>query len=106
MIAISTSHYLPDWLGDEPGESQSITYNELHRKTCQIANLLKMQGVQKGDVVTIYMPMIPETAMTILGKSFVPKYLPNDLILRVTSQLVLELEQSTQSYLVDSQQIP
>lgn len=55
------------WEGDEIGVSKKITYNELHRKTCQIANVLKARGVKKGDVVTIYMPMIPETAMTILA---------------------------------------
>ena len=55
------------WEGDEIGESKKITYNELHRKTCKIANALKSRGVKKGDVVTIYMPMIPETAMVILA---------------------------------------
>eukprot|EP01040_Poterioochromonas_malhamensis_P009138 gene9138-9910_t len=55
------------WEGDEIGETRKITYNELHRETCKIANVLKSRGVKKGDVVTIYMPMIPETAMTILA---------------------------------------
>lgn len=53
--------------GDEPGDVREITYAELLRKVSQIANALKAQGVQKGDVVTIYMPMIPELAMTMLA---------------------------------------
>ena len=40
---------------------------ELSRETCRIANMLKTQGVRKGDVVTIYMPMIPELPMTMLA---------------------------------------
>ena len=40
---------------------------ELSRETCRIANMLRSQGVRKGDVVTIYMPMIPELAMTMLA---------------------------------------
>jgi acetyl-CoA synthetase len=55
------------WEGDEIGEHKKITYNELHRKICKIANILKSRGVKKGDVVTIYMPMIPETAMVLLA---------------------------------------
>lgn len=53
--------------GDEPDDIRKITYLELKRKVSQIANTLLMQGVQKGDVVTIYMPMIPELAMTMLA---------------------------------------
>jgi len=52
--------------GDEPTDVQRLTYQQVLRKTCQIANAMK-QGVQKGDVVTIYMPMIPELAMTMLA---------------------------------------
>ena len=55
------------WEGDEPDDIRRLTYSELLRKTCQIANALKSQGVQKGDVVTIYMPMIPELLMTMLA---------------------------------------
>lgn len=53
--------------GDEPTDVRHITYDDLLYKVSQIANALKSQGVQKGDVVTIYMPMIPELAMTMLA---------------------------------------
>lgn len=55
------------WEGDEPTDVRHLTYEDLLRKVSQIANALKAQGVQKGDVVTIYMPMIPELAMTMLA---------------------------------------
>jgi acyl-coenzyme A synthetase/AMP-(fatty) acid ligase len=55
------------WEGDEPTQQRSITYNQLLHKVSQIANALLSQGVQKGDVVTIYMPMIPELPMTMLA---------------------------------------
>lgn len=55
------------WEGDDPSESQSITYRELHEQVCRFANALKEQGVQKGDRVTIYMPMIPEAAVAMLA---------------------------------------
>jgi len=53
--------------GDEPDDIRRLTYKDLLRKISQIANALKSQGVRKGDVVTIYMPMIPELAMTMLA---------------------------------------
>ena len=55
------------WEGDEPDDIRKLTYSELLRKTSQIAHALKVQGVRKGDVVTIYMPMIPELLMTMLA---------------------------------------
>eukprot|EP00560_Eucampia_antarctica_P003034 CAMPEP_0197830824 /NCGR_PEP_ID=MMETSP1437-20131217/7437_1 /TAXON_ID=49252 ORGANISM="Eucampia antarctica, Strain CCMP1452" /NCGR_SAMPLE_ID=MMETSP1437 /ASSEMBLY_ACC=CAM_ASM_001096 /LENGTH=652 /DNA_ID=CAMNT_0043433463 /DNA_START=65 /DNA_END=2023 /DNA_ORIENTATION=+ len=55
------------WEGDEPSDVRKITFDELLEKVSQIANALKAQGVKKGDVVTIYMPMIPELAMTMLA---------------------------------------
>jgi len=55
------------WEGDEPGTDKRITYNELHREVCKIANVMTSHGVRKGDVVTIYMPMIPELVMTMLA---------------------------------------
>lgn len=55
------------WEGDEPTDTKSFTYNELLAKVSQIANALKAQGVQKGDKVTIYAPMIPELPMTMLA---------------------------------------
>lgn len=47
--------------------SKKITYRELHQEVCRFANVLKQQGVKKGDVVTIYMPMIPETIYAMLA---------------------------------------
>jgi acetyl-CoA synthetase len=54
------------WEG-EPGETRTLTYQELHRDVCRFANVLKALGVQKGDPVGIYMPMIPETAIAMLA---------------------------------------
>ena len=55
------------WEGDEPGQSRAITYRELHREVCRMANVLKAHGVRKGDRVTIYLPMIPEAAYAMLA---------------------------------------
>ncbi|WP_026986750.1 acetate--CoA ligase [Fodinicurvata fenggangensis] len=55
------------WEGDEPGEDKTITYGELHRQVCRMANILKARGVTRGDRVTIYMPMIPEAAFAMLA---------------------------------------
>lgn len=56
------------WEPDNPvTPARKITYKELHREVCRFANVLKKMGVKKGDVVTIYMPMIPETAMAMLA---------------------------------------
>ncbi|TGS12310.1 acetate--CoA ligase [Mesorhizobium sp. M2E.F.Ca.ET.209.01.1.1] len=55
------------WEGDNPYDDRKITYNELHAHVCRFANVLKKQGVKKGDRVTIYMPMIPETAYAMLA---------------------------------------
>jgi acetyl-CoA synthetase len=52
---------------DEPGDVRHITYNELHADVCRFANVLKSQGVQRGDRVTIYLPMIPEAAVAMLA---------------------------------------
>jgi acetyl-CoA synthetase len=54
------------WEG-EPGDSRTLTYLQLHREVCQFANVLKQLGVQKGDRVGIYMPMIPEAAIAMLA---------------------------------------
>jgi acetyl-CoA synthetase len=54
------------WEG-EPGDSCTYTYAQLHREVCQFANVLKQLGVKKGDVVGIYMPMIPEAAVAMLA---------------------------------------
>ncbi len=55
------------WEGDHPGQDKKITYNELHRDVCKFANVLKAQGVQKGDRVCIYLPMIAEAAAVMLA---------------------------------------
>jgi len=55
------------WEGDSPDQSQSITYKQLHQRVCQFANALKSQGVKKGDVVCLYMPMTPEAAVAMLA---------------------------------------
>jgi acetyl-CoA synthetase len=56
------------WERDEMSkEAHHITYQELGEKVSKIANVLKSQGVKKGDVVTIYMPMVPELPMTMLA---------------------------------------
>ncbi|MEI9994079.1 MAG: acetate--CoA ligase [Rhizomicrobium sp.] len=55
------------WEGDDPKDSRHITYEELHREVCRFANVLKAQGVEKGDRVTIYLPMIPEAAYAMLA---------------------------------------
>ena len=55
------------WEGDEPDQAAKITYRQLHEEVCRFANVLKQQGVGKGDRVTIYMPMIPEAAYAMLA---------------------------------------
>lgn len=55
------------WEGDDPKDSEHITYRDLHKRVCKFANALKAQGIKKGDVVTIYLPMIPEAAVAMLA---------------------------------------
>ena len=55
------------WEGDDPSESHTITYRELHEEVCKFANALRGQDVHRGDVVTIYMPMIPEAVVAMLA---------------------------------------
>jgi len=55
------------WEGDDPARDKHITYRQLHAEVCRLANVLKAQGVRKGDRVTIYMPMIPEAAYAMLA---------------------------------------
>jgi len=55
------------WEGDDPNESEHITYRELYYRVCKLANALTSLGVQKGDRVTIYLPMIPEAAVAMLA---------------------------------------
>src|SRR3569832_766007 len=55
------------WEGDTPGTDGKVTYRELHARVCRYANVLKGQGVKKGDRVTIYMPMVIDTAVAMLA---------------------------------------
>jgi acetyl-CoA synthetase len=55
------------WEGDDPKDDRKLTYKQLHAEVCRFANVLKARGVKKGDRVTIYMPMIPEAAISILA---------------------------------------
>ena len=57
------------WEGDELEDSRNITYSELHKEICKLANALKTNGIRKGDRVCIYMPMIPEAAFAMLACS-------------------------------------
>ena len=50
------------WVGDDPKDSQKISYKQLHQKVSKAANGLKKLGIKKGDRVTIYLTMIPELA--------------------------------------------
>ncbi len=55
------------WEGDSPSEHRHVSYAELHDSVCRFANVLKTEGVKKGDRVTIYLPMIPEAAVAVLA---------------------------------------
>ncbi|MBN1496009.1 MAG: acetate--CoA ligase [Spirochaetes bacterium] len=55
------------WEGNDPSETRKFTYKQLHEEVCKFANVLKKNGVKKGDRVTFYLPMIPELAMGILA---------------------------------------
>jgi len=55
------------WEGDDPTQDEQITYKQLHERVCKFANVLKANGVKKGDCVTIYLPMIPEAAYAMLA---------------------------------------
>jgi len=55
------------WEGDEPGDSKTYTFKELHEEVCKFANVLKDLKVSKGSRVCIYMPMIPEAAFAMLA---------------------------------------
>ncbi len=57
------------WEPDHEGDARKVTYKELHEQVCRFANALKSQGVRKGDVVAIYMPMIVEATVAMLACS-------------------------------------
>ncbi|NER65065.1 acetate--CoA ligase, partial [Pseudomonas sp. MAFF212427] len=55
------------WEGDDPQQSTTLTYRQVYRQVCRLANVLKQRGVKKGDRVCLYMPMIPEAAFAMLA---------------------------------------
>ena len=55
------------WEGDNPNQSKSLSYKQLFDEVCRFSNALKNEGIKKGDIVTIYMPMIPEAAIAMLA---------------------------------------
>ncbi|QSX32075.1 acetate--CoA ligase [Shewanella avicenniae] len=55
------------WEGDDAKEQRKLTYAQLHKEVCKFANALRSQGVRRGDVVTMYMPMVPEAAIAMLA---------------------------------------
>ena len=55
------------WEGDDPTQDEQITYTQLHERVCKFANVMKANGVKKGDRVTLYLPMIPEAAYAMLA---------------------------------------
>ena len=55
------------WEGNEPGEQKAFTYKMLHEEVCKFANVLKANGIKKGDRVILYMPMVPELAIAMLA---------------------------------------
>ena len=57
------------WEGNEPGEEKAYTYKMLHEEVCKFANVLKANGIKKGDRVVLYMPMVPQLAIAMLACS-------------------------------------
>ncbi len=55
------------WQGDDPKESLTFTFAELHEKICRLANVLKKEGIKKGDRICLYLPMIPESLIAMLA---------------------------------------
>jgi len=55
------------WEGNEPGEDRALTYQQMYEEVCKFANVLKGLGVKKGDRVCLYLPMIPELAISMLA---------------------------------------
>jgi acetyl-CoA synthetase len=55
------------WEGDDPADSEHISYQKLHTEVCRLANVLRERGVKKGDSVCLYMPMIPEACYAMLA---------------------------------------
>lgn len=55
------------WVGDDPSEQQVYTYQHLHKEVCRLANVLKNNGVRRGDRVAIYLSMIPQLPIAMLA---------------------------------------
>ena len=55
------------WEGDDPSQSEKITYQQLHDKVCQLSNAMLELGIEKGDRVCLYMPMVPEAVYAMLA---------------------------------------
>lgn len=55
------------WEGDDPADSEHVTYRDLHERVCRLSNAMKARGVKKGDRVTLYMPMVVEAAVAMLA---------------------------------------
>jgi acetyl-CoA synthetase len=66
-IAAGRGDQVAIYFEGEPGDERRLTYRDLHREVCRFANGLKKLGVKQGDVVSIYMPMVPELAMAMLA---------------------------------------
>jgi len=55
------------WEGDHPDQHETLTYRDLHIEVCKLGNALRRLGVARGDMVTIYMPMVPQAAVAMLA---------------------------------------
>ena len=55
------------WEGDDPGQSENISYQQLHDRVCQLSNAMLELGIVKGDRVCLYMPMVPEAVIAMLA---------------------------------------
>jgi acetyl-CoA synthetase len=79
------------WEPNDPKEeAQHITYKDLHERVCKMANVLTELGVQKGDRVCIYLPMIPELAVTMLACAKWELYIPLFLLVSLHQLLLPE----------------
>ena len=68
------------WEGDEPDQIQRLTYTELLAEVCKLANVLKANGVEKGDRVIIYMGMIPQAGIAMLACARLEQYIRWSLV--------------------------
>ncbi len=66
-VAAGNGERIAFYFEGEPGDTRELTYSQVLRDVCRIANGLKALGINKGDRVAIYMPMVPELAMTLLA---------------------------------------